>query len=66
LKETIKKVIGGNAVIFDGGAGTARELKRRLAERNLENIGGLTGKVEFFNSNDSGVEKALSEKLFYL
>ena len=66
LENSIRKVIGGKAVFFDGGKGTAKELKRRLLEMNMENDGNKKGRVEFLNSRNSEEEKALCEKLFYL
>ncbi len=35
VKKEIQKVLGNDAVIYDGGEGTAREMRRRLAETNL-------------------------------
>ena len=66
LEKTIEKIIGGNAKFFDGGKGTAKELKRRLEEKNMENTEEEKGKVEFLNSKDSEAEKSLCEKLFSL
>lgn len=37
VREAIQKVLGRQVLIFDGGAGTARETKRRLAECGLLN-----------------------------
>ncbi|MDY3929453.1 MAG: glutamate racemase [Clostridia bacterium] len=37
VKNAVKKALGGNVMIFDGGEGTARETKRRLAELGLLN-----------------------------
>ena len=31
----MRKIVGETTAIWDGGAGTARELKRRLEEKNL-------------------------------
>lgn len=64
LEKTIEKIIGGNAKFFDGGKGTAKELKRRLCEKNIENTGSGKGCIEFLNSKNSEAEKALCEKLF--
>ena len=36
-KELIQEILGENVMIFDGGEGTAREMKRRLAESVLLN-----------------------------
>ena len=66
LAETIKKVVGENVTLFDGGKGTAKELLRQLKEHNLENLSGGKGLVEFRNSKNSEMERDLSEKLFYI
>ena len=50
--------------LFDGGAGTARETKRRLAEIDALKTDGCVGAVHFFSSNDSPEERAFYEKLF--
>lgn len=49
-KEMIQEILGPNAVIFDGGEGTAREMKRRLGEANLLNPSKERGTVTFLNS----------------
>ena len=35
VRDTVRKIVGETTTIWDGGAGTARELKRRLEEKNL-------------------------------
>lgn len=50
LRGTIQKVLGESAILFDGGAGTARETRRRLEEKNLLNPSAEQGKVVFENS----------------
>ena len=35
VKDVIAKIVGSNVIIMDGGEGTAREIKRRLREKNL-------------------------------
>lgn len=52
IRETIKKVIGYDVMIFDGGEGTARETKRRLMEKNLLNDSGEKGTLEIFCSSE--------------
>ena len=37
VKDSISKILGKNVEVIDGGEGTAREIKRRLAEKNLLN-----------------------------
>ena len=49
-KDMIQEILGADVVIFDGGAGTAREMKRRLGEANLLNLSSNPGKVDFQNS----------------
>lgn len=46
---SIRKILGKNTAILDGGAGTARETKRRLAEAGLLHNG--TGRVSLENSS---------------
>lgn len=63
LSKTIKKVMGEEVVLFDGGEGTARELLRRLKGMNIENTGKNKGEIKFLNSkNEDEIE--LSKRLF--
>ena len=50
VRGMIQKVLGKGAVLFDGGAGTARETRRQLEERKLLNPSEEQGKVVFENS----------------
>ncbi len=50
LRGMIQKVLGESAILFDGGAGTARETKRQLEEKKLLNPSVEQGKVVFENS----------------
>ena len=50
VRGMIQKVLGKGAVLFDGGAGTARETRRQLEERKLLNLSEEQGKVVFENS----------------
>lgn len=50
VRGMIQKVLGDGAVLFDGGAGTARETRRQLEERKLLNPSEEQGKVVFENS----------------
>ncbi len=66
LKEAIRDAAGAAAVIFDGGEGTAKEMKRRLYEAGLlkdgtPHISG--GRVTFINSRDDKEEMGLCEFL---
>ncbi len=66
LKNEIQKVIGGNVKLFDGGVGTARELKRRLLCMDLGNAEQNKGKVEFRNSKEDESEIDLCKTLLKL
>lgn len=50
VRGMIQKVLGEHVLIFDGGAGTARETRRRLKECGLLNPSGEKGNVTFYNS----------------
>ena len=63
VKETVKKVLGDNVKLFDGGEGTAKELLRRLKEKNLLSDRKLKGNVEFINSSgNTEIEQMLFNK----
>ena len=49
VAEAIQKILGENTVLLDGGAGTARQTKRRLEEMGLLNSG--SGSVTLENSS---------------
>ena len=61
VKSVIKKVAGEDVKLFDGGEGTAKELLRRLKEKNLLSDRKEKGKVEFINSSGS---TEIEQKLF--
>lgn len=63
VKPAIQKVVGSTVTIFDGGNGTAREMKRRLAETDLLNKCSQTGKTRFINSRNTEEELKLCEYL---
>lgn len=50
VRNMIQKVLGEEAMLFDGGAGTARETRRQLEEKGLRNPSEERGKVVFENS----------------
>ena len=53
LKKPIRKVIGPAVDLFDGGFGTARELRRRISEAGLlRDEPSRKGSVTFLNSSD--------------
>lgn len=63
VRNMIQKVLGENAILFDGGAGTARETKRQLEERHFLKTTEEQGKVIFENSAKDEEILALCEKL---
>lgn len=62
-KEMIAQVVGDAVTIFDGGNGTAREMRRRLEVAGLLSDADVEGKVEFMNSRDTKEERKLCEFL---
>lgn len=65
LRPMVQKIFGGNVAIFDGGAGTARELRRRMKEKDILNPSVEKGTVTLLNSKATTDEIALCEKLLY-
>lgn len=63
VKDAISNILGNDVEIIDGGEGTAREIKRRLAEKNLINTNETKGKIEIYNSLDDDKIIDLSWKL---
>lgn len=63
VKGMIQKVLGDNVLIFDGGAGTARETKRRLAECDLINPSTERGIVVLQNSSKEQKMEELGQLL---
>ena len=67
VKKMISQTLGDEVLVFDGGAGTAREMKRRLNEKNLLSSGKSKGTVKFENSleGEQNIQKIkLCEQLF--
>ena len=54
--------MGDDVKIFDGGEGTAREMRRRLGEAGLINNIDKKGKVKFINSKDTEEERGKMKK----
>ena len=52
VKEVLAKIVGEDVKIIDGGLGTAKELRRRLSEKNLLTETNKKGKIEIVNSSD--------------
>ena len=63
VSRELKKVLGENVMLFEGGPGTARETKRRIAEADLLRKNREPGKILFENSNDSPDKQRLCRKL---
>jgi glutamate racemase len=63
VRSIIDEIWGGRVAILDGGEGTARETRRRLAEKSL--LGNGDGKIEIFNTSDDEKMIEISKKLLY-
>lgn len=50
VKDAISKIVGNDVAIIDGGEGTAREIKRRLKEKDLLSDREETGNITIYNS----------------
>ena len=57
VRGAIQNVLGADVKLFDGGEGTARQMKRRLAECGLSADEGRKGSVTIINS--AGTEEML-------
>lgn len=64
--DAIREVVGNNIDIIDGGLGTAREIKRRLNEKNLLRDSNEKGTIEMYNSSEDSRFIELSWKLLKL
>lgn len=65
VKEAIQKVVGEQTLLFDGGAGTARETRRRLREQGLCSTSREKGTVIFQNSLEEEKVLELCRRLLY-
>lgn len=63
IQAAIAKVLGENTAFFDGGAGVARETRRRLKERGLLSGQKEKGRVTFENSAMTTEKLELCQKL---
>ena len=63
VKDVINEIWRSNVVILDGGEGTARETRRRLAEKNLLRSG--HGEIEIVNTKNDSNMIEISKKLLY-
>ncbi|MBQ9949753.1 MAG: glutamate racemase [Clostridia bacterium] len=62
VREFALRHFSGDCKLYDGGAGTARQLGRRLRELDLENDSGC-GDIEFCTSGDMNTYRPIFEKL---
>ncbi len=65
VREQIQRVLGEKVRIFDGGEGTAREMRRRLAASGLLRGENRTGRIIFENSLEDGHKIALCHRLLH-
>lgn len=63
VERELRKVLGDKIALFDGGTGTARETKRRLAALGLLRTGEERGRIIFENSESSEEKLALCHRL---
>ncbi len=63
VSRELQKVLGNHVTLFEGGPGTARETKRRLAAACLLRNSLEKGKIHFDNSECSEDKRRLCEKL---
>lgn len=63
VSKELKKVLGENVVLFEGGPGTARETKRRLMAAGLLRDSKEKGTIRFENSEQSKEKQKLCERL---
>ncbi len=66
VRPVIQQMFGNGVAIFDGGAGTARELRRRMRECGILNPSEEQGNIEILNSKETPEEIILCEKLLHL
>ncbi len=65
VKGEIRKILGPQISIIDGGAGTARQMKKRLTELELLNPEEQAGHVQLCNSSESPVLAELALQLLH-
>lgn len=66
IEPLLSNIVGEDTAIIDGGLGTAKELKRRLSEKELLTDSTEVGKVEIINSLDKEEIIDLSYRLLEL
>lgn len=64
VRRVIAELLGPQAKVFDGAAGTARQLRRRLYSRRLLTSRQQTGSIQWLNSSPEPEMIELSKKLF--
>lgn len=64
VRRQIAEVLGGDVKFFDGGAGTARQLRRCLGEAGLLAERESDGSIEFASSEDTPEELELYREFF--
>lgn len=65
VRETIKRVLGNDIPVIDGGLGTSKELRRQLVELDIITDSNKQGTVEIYNSLDNEKIINISERLLY-
>lgn len=66
VRAQVARAVGEDVAFFDGGAGTARQLRARLAAEGLLAARGRAGRVDFASSVDTPDELALYREFFSL
>ena len=66
VRKVISELFDNKVKIFDGAAGTARQLRRRLYSRNMINTSMKSGTITWLNSSDDPKMIELSKKLYNL
>lgn len=64
VRKVIAELLGPQAKVFDGAAGTARQLRRRLYSRRLLTANQQPGSIQWLNSSPEPEMIELSKKLF--
>ena len=64
VRKVIAELLGPKVKVFDGAAGTARQLRRRLYSRRLLTANQQPGSIQWLNSSPEPEMIELSKKLF--
>lgn len=64
VEGAIRKIVGKDTILYNGGEGTAREMKRRLSEAGLLTTRDSNGEVEFITSCGNEKKLELCRELF--